>query len=76
MGMTLERFVEALPNLVARGFPPADPDTGNFDLSAIDRWADARHPHLFGGAAASMGARDARTCVPDRIAAMRAGGRG
>lgn len=72
LGMTVAAFVAALPNLVARGFPRADPDTGNFDLAAIDRWCDARHPHIFGSNAA-MGARDAATVVADRIAAMRAG---
>ncbi len=38
--MTLAVFHEKLPNLIARGFPPPDPDTGNFDLHAIDRWCD------------------------------------
>jgi hypothetical protein len=32
MGMTLEAFKAALPNLIARGFPKPDPTTGNFDL--------------------------------------------
>ena len=36
MGMTSEAFKAALPNLIARGFPKSDPDTGNFDLDAID----------------------------------------
>jgi hypothetical protein len=62
-----------LPNLLARGFPAADPDTGNFDLEAIDRWCDARHPHLFGASDAEIGARDASTVAADRIAAMRRG---
>jgi hypothetical protein len=57
---------------VARGFPQADPTTGNFDLAAIDRWCDARHPHLFGGAAA-MQARDAKDVVRDRLAKLKAG---
>jgi hypothetical protein len=61
----------ALPNLVARGFPKADPDTGNHDLDAIDRWCDARHPHLFGGAA-PIEARKASAVVKDRLAAMKA----
>lgn len=72
LGITEEAFARALPNLVARGFPKQDPDTTNFDLAAIDRWCDARHPHLFGGGV-EMGARDARTVVSDRIAMMRAG---
>ncbi len=70
MGMTTEAFTTALPNLVARGFPKADPDTGNFDLDAIDVWRRSRHPHLF-NAAASFGARDAGSVVKDRLEAMR-----
>jgi hypothetical protein len=60
-----------LPDLLARGFPQADPTTGNFDLAAIDRWCDARHPHLFGGRA--MQARDAGDVVSDRLTKLRAG---
>jgi hypothetical protein len=60
----------ALPDLRARGFPQADPTTGNFDLAAIDRWCDARHPHLFGGGAV-MQARDARDVVQARLAKLR-----
>jgi hypothetical protein len=72
LGKTFIEFKAALPNLVARGFPQADPTTGNFDLAAIDRWCDARHPHLFGGATA-MQARDAATVAKERIATMREG---
>jgi hypothetical protein len=46
--LTLERFNEVLPRLLARGFPPADPDTGCFDLEAIDQWRKLRTPALFG----------------------------
>jgi hypothetical protein len=70
LGKTLADFMAALPNLIERGFPRPDPDTGNFDLYAIDRWCDARHAHLFGQDVA-MGAKDARTVVKGRIAAMR-----
>jgi hypothetical protein len=38
MGLSLEAFRDALPELVARGFPQADETTGNFDLDAIDVW--------------------------------------
>jgi hypothetical protein len=72
LGKTFAEFDAALPDLVARGFPQADPTTGNFDLAAIDRWCDARHPHLFGGAAA-MQARDAKDVVRDRLAKLKAG---
>lgn len=71
LGKTISEFNTVLPNLIARGFPAADPDTGNFDLAAIDRWCDARHLHLFAGE--TMEARDARTVAKDRIAAMRRG---
>ena len=76
LGMTLVAFNAALDNLICRGFPKADPDTGNFDLHAIDRWCDSRNPHLFGGASAAPQARDARSVVADRLQAMRAGARG
>jgi hypothetical protein len=70
MGKKLEEFKKALPNLIARGFPKPDPDTGNFDLDAIDAWRRLRNPHLFGGRA-EFGARDASTVVEERLAAMR-----
>jgi hypothetical protein len=70
LGKTLAEFQSILPNLIARGFPKPDPDTGHFDLVAIDRWCDARHTHLFGDARQMM-ARDASTVVKDRIKAMR-----
>src|SRR5215831_11497577 len=41
--LTLARFNELLPNLVKRGFPEPDPDTGMFDLDAIDLWRRSRH---------------------------------
>ena len=72
LGKTFAEFDAALPDLVARGFPQADPTTGNFDLAAIDRWCDARHPHLFGGEIA-MQARDAKDVVQDRLAKLKAG---
>lgn len=72
LGLTLVAFEATLPNLIGRGFPLADPDTGNFDLEAIDRWCDLRHQHLFSDAA-PMGARNAGDVVGDRIAALRTG---
>src|SRR5215469_1312724 len=47
MGLSLDAFRDALPELVARGFPQADETTGNFDLDAIDAWRRNRNPHLF-----------------------------
>ncbi|WP_244521855.1 hypothetical protein [Bradyrhizobium embrapense] len=40
--LTLDRFNELLPNLLKRGFPPADPDTGMYSLEAIDEWRKVR----------------------------------
>ena len=71
LGKTRAELEAVLPDLLARGFPQADPTTGNFDLAAIDRWCDARYPHLFGGGGA-MQARDARDVVRDRLARLRA----
>jgi hypothetical protein len=71
LGKTRSELEAVLPDLMARGFPQADPTTGNFDLAAIDRWCDARYPHLFGGG--TMQARDASDVVRDRLAKLRAG---
>jgi hypothetical protein len=70
LGKSRAEFESALPNLVARGFPRPDPDTGNFDLTAIDRWCDARHPHLF-SLTVQPTARDAQAVVGSRLARMR-----
>jgi len=72
LGKTLAAFDAALPCLLARGFPKPDPDTGNYDLHAIDRWCDARHPHLFSLTVVPT-ARDARTVASERLARMRDG---
>ncbi|GGC90831.1 hypothetical protein GCM10010994_55780 [Chelatococcus reniformis] len=45
--LTAAEFRDALPRLLARGFPAPDPTTGMFDLEAIDRWRHARHLRLF-----------------------------
>jgi hypothetical protein len=41
--LTVEQFNEVLPNLLKRGFPAAVPDTGMYDLEAIDLWRRSRH---------------------------------
>lgn len=46
--LTLEQFREKLPALLERKFPPPDPDTGNFDLDAIDLWRKRRNASLYG----------------------------
>jgi hypothetical protein len=73
LGKELVEFDKILPKLIARGFPKPDPDTGYFDIVAIDRWCDARHAHLFEGNPGMM-ARDASRVVAGRIEAMRENG--
>jgi len=43
MHLSLDEFRAMLPELLKRGFPPADPTTGMFYLPAIDKWMEARH---------------------------------
>jgi len=69
MGLSLAQFKRVLSRLCERGFPAADPDTGNYDLTAIDRWCDGRHVHLF-GEKPEIQARDARQVARDRIAKL------
>src|SRR5258706_15067655 len=64
MGLSLDAFREALPELVSRGFPQADETTGNFDLDAIDAWRRARHPHHF-----SVTTADASEAIRQKIVA-------
>lgn len=64
--MTLGDFEQALPRLAARGFPRPDPDTGNFDLKAIDAWMDRRS-----GLASASEARDAADGFGDRLGTIR-----
>ncbi len=62
LGLTEAEFKSALPGLLARGFPGADPTTGLYDLEAVDAWRRARHPHLFTLTGATT-AVDARTGI-------------
>ena len=72
--MSLEAFKEALPQLIVRGFPAADPTTGNFDLEAIDTWRRSRYPHLNPERLTpAPTARDAKDVVHDRLARIRGG---
>lgn len=74
LGLSLDAFQSALPGLLARGFPPADATTGNFDLDAIDHWRRRRYPQLYPDAlTAPAGARDARDVVHERVARLRGG---
>jgi hypothetical protein len=47
MRLTLAAFTVCLPSLLDRGFPPADPTTGNYALDAITVWRQARFGRLF-----------------------------
>jgi hypothetical protein len=69
MGCTPAEFREILPELLARGFPAADPTTGNFALDAIDVWRRRRFPHLFPLTPADAPKQDRET-VRERIARM------
>lgn len=71
LGLSLAEFQLALPKLQERKppFPAADPDTGNFDLEAIDAWRRARFPQLF--LTSPSGALDAASVVGERVARIR-----
>lgn len=76
LGLTLTVFNEKLPNLLKRGFPPADPDTGNYDLDAIDLWRRNRNQHLFGLTKSGTGEQPLRIIAQgmgDRFAATKRG---
>jgi hypothetical protein len=68
LGLTLAVFEEVRDRLHARGFPRPDPDTGLFDLKAIEDWMDRRS-----GLTSNLAARDASTVVKGRLEAMRGG---
>jgi len=55
--LTEDQFELKLPDLLARGFPPADPTTGMFDLDAIDAWRAARHRQADCAATQPVGGR-------------------
>lgn len=69
--LTLEEFEERLVRLRARGFPAADPDTGNFDLKAIDDWMDRRS----GLSTEPPAAKDAGADFNKRLGAIRGAAR-
>ena len=71
LGKKLADFETLLPKLIGRGFPEPDPDTGNFDLDAIDAWRRTRHPHLF--LTSIPRARDARAVVSARLGGIKIG---
>jgi hypothetical protein len=70
--LSLGRFEEVLPDLLARGFPPADPTTGMYDLEAIDLWRKNRHQPA-GALTHPPMARNAKDVVRARLAGARNG---
>ncbi len=66
LGLTEAAFDELKDRLFARGFPRADPDTGYFDLKAIDAWMDRRS-----GLAPAIAPRDVQDVIAARLEAMR-----
>lgn len=68
LGLTLAGFEDVSARLFARGFPRPDPDTGLFDLEAVEDWMDRRS-----GLTSGLAARDASAVVKGRLEAMRGG---
>ncbi len=77
--LTLGQFREVLPNLLKRGFPAADPDTGMFDLDAIDMWRKSRHGQksgLTGAPASEQPPAVSGMSMGERFAAKKRSGNG
>ena len=69
LGLSLEQFREKLPALLQRGFPAADPTTGNYCLEALAEWRMRRFPQLF-PRPDNHGPKSDRETVRARIANM------
>lgn len=67
--LTLAQFQEKLPDLIARGFPPAEPVTGFYDLKKIDLWLDNPQP----GLTTHEQLRNAADVIQQRLAGLRSG---
>lgn len=68
--MTTAEFEAVRPRLEARRFPRPDPDTGMYDLAAIDAWLDAQS-----GLRSAERASDPAAGALARIEEMRRGAR-
>ena len=68
LGLSVADFEVFEDRFYARGFPRPDPDTGLFDLKAIEDWMDRRS-----GLTSNLAARDASTVVKARLEVMRGG---
>jgi DNA-binding IclR family transcriptional regulator len=64
--LTLAEFEQLLPRLFRRGFPRPDPDTGNYDLKAVDQWMDSRSSLPLANPL-----RDARSEISEHLAQLR-----
>jgi len=71
LGVSEARFVDCVPDLLARGFPSPDATTGNYDLKAVEAWQDRRSG--LSGTMGALMAKDASAVVAERLAAMRNG---
>jgi hypothetical protein len=76
LNLSLDAFREHLPALLARGFPPADETTGQYDLTAIDRWRMDRHLRLFPELTSSTQAEDSSLTFGENMKKWRANNAG
>jgi hypothetical protein len=67
--LTVAEFTELRPRVEQRGFPLPDPDTGMYDMKAIDMWMDRRSG--LAGLTGGLIAHDASAVVAERLRSMR-----
>lgn len=71
LGLTVDAFRAAAPQLAARGFPTPDPLTGRYDPEAVERWRRLRNANLFPELSTSPLAKDARSVnLEERLSAL------
>jgi hypothetical protein len=63
--LSLDEFRAKLPELISRGFPPADPTTGMFYMPAIDQWMASRFKLTV-----DSPSRNDRSLIDERIARL------
>ncbi|QRE77366.1 hypothetical protein [Methylobacterium aquaticum] len=73
--LTPAAFEACKVRLFMRGFPRPDPDTGMYDLDAIDQWRRRRHPSLFSDLTAGGEAPTPATPKVDLVERAREGER-
>jgi hypothetical protein len=67
LDLPVDEFRKALPRLLSRGFPAADPTTGKYDLDAVNEWRKIRHPRLFDPVQSTGSRYDANEIAKARI---------